>query len=327
LTKLVVAASRKLTPVKVGVGRTEVDYAHNRRRLLPDGRIAMQWRNAEREPTAPVDREVTIVRLDHVAGGSPVAILFHYACHPVVLGADNLKYSADYVGEARRVVERELGGSCLFLQGGAGDINPYVDKTPIDQGGVEEMRKMGRGIGRAVVAAARDISPQEEAGQTIRFLERRIPVGIRWDIHDPKVREILTRVYGDRFTHYLAEILDTPALDLSLPTLLIGDRLALVGMPGEVFVDFQLRLKRVSPVEHTLLVGYTNGYHAYFPTIRDAAAGGYGGKVATYVAVGTGERLVDEGLISIYRLLDKLHDVPRAEDFRLLEWDHLKRSP
>jgi hypothetical protein len=35
-------------------------------------------------------------------------------------------------------------------------------------------------------------------------------------------------------------------------------------------------------VRDTLLVGYTNGYHAYFPTIRDAAAGGYGGKTATY---------------------------------------------
>jgi hypothetical protein len=108
----------------------------------------------------------------------------------------------------------------------------------------------------------------------------------------------------------------------------IGDDVALVGMPGEIFVQFQLDLKKRSPLSDTLLVGYTNGYHAYFPTIRDAAAGGYGGKTATYVAPGSGELLTNEGLVSIYTLMGRLHDVPRDEDFELLEWDDLKgRTP
>ena len=46
-------------------------------------------------------------------------------------------------------------------------------------------------------------------------------------------------------------------------------------------------------------MGYTNGYHAYFPTIRDAAAGGYGGKTATYVEPGAGERMTNEGLVTL----------------------------
>ena len=81
------------------MGRGTADLAHNRRKFLPDGRVAMQWRNAEREPTEPVDREYAMIRLDR-ADGSPLAVLFNYACHPVVMGGDNYQYSADYVGPA-----------------------------------------------------------------------------------------------------------------------------------------------------------------------------------------------------------------------------------
>jgi hypothetical protein len=104
----------------------------------------------------------------------------------------------------------------------------------------------------------------------------------------------------------------------------VNGNLALVGMPGEIFVEFQTALKQRSPVRDTFLVGYTNGYHAYFPTIRDAAAGGYGGKTATYVEPGAGERLTDAALIELYKMKDQLHDIPRAEDYRLLEYDDVR---
>ncbi len=108
----------------------------------------MQWRNAEREPTAPVDREYAVIRLDR-ADGTPLAVLFNYACHPVVMGGDNYQYSADYVGTASAVVEKDLKTTCLFLQGACGNINPYMDKTPQNQGGIEEMRQDGARAGRA----------------------------------------------------------------------------------------------------------------------------------------------------------------------------------
>ncbi len=78
---------------------------------------------------------------------------------------------------------------------------------------------------------------------------------------------------------------------------------------------------------NTLLVGYTNGYHAYFPTIRDAAAGGYGGKTATYVEPGAGERLTDDTLITLYKMQ---RSAPRRaaapKTFKLLEYDEVKAN-
>jgi hypothetical protein len=92
-------------------------------------------------------------------------------------------------------------------------------------------------------------------------------------------------------------------------------------------VQFQTAIKTRSPVANSFLVGYTNGYHGYFPTIRDAAAGGYGGKTATYAEPGAGERLTDEALITLYKMTGQLHDVPRPEDFKLIEYDAVQAKP
>ena len=111
-------AAAKLVPVQLGVGRGTVDIAHNRRHFLPDGRVAMQWRNAEHEPTSPVDKEFVVIRLDR-ADGKPLAVLLHYACHPVVLGPDNLEFHAP-TSWARHVARsKKTSARCAFTCRGA----------------------------------------------------------------------------------------------------------------------------------------------------------------------------------------------------------------
>lgn len=323
IADVICRAAKRMVPVRIGVGRGTADFAHNRRRRLPDGRVAMQWRNAQREPTGPIDKEFAVIRLDR-QDGSPLAVLFHYACHPVVLGPDNLEYSADFVGAARGLVEKELDTTCLFLQGGCGDINPYMDKTPLAEGGAEEMRKMGRGLGELLVDVARKTKTSLPAAPSIQFEARQVPIRTRWDIEDPEVLETLGQAYGARFVDYIAPRIKNNIVPCTLTVVVIDGDVALVGMPGEIFVAFQQAIKNASPVPNSFLVGYTNGYHAYFPTLSDAAAGGYGGKTATYVEPGAGERLTNEGLIMVYKMTDQLHDKPRAEDFQLLNYDAVR---
>ncbi len=322
LAGLVAQAADELVPVTLSVATTTVDVSHNRRRYLADGRVAMQWRNEERTPTRAVDPKVTVIRFDR-EDGAPLAVMFHYTCHPVVLGPDNLEYSPDFVGAARETIDAALNTTSLYLQGAAGDINPYLDKTPVASGGLEACRAVGVEVGSAVVAAAEKAQTIAPADTVLRFEQRVVPVALRWDIQQPEVREVLSHAYGARFDRYLARQLSEGTVPAVLSTMVLGDAVALVGMPGEIFVDFQFMLREQAPYEHALLVGYSNGYHAYFPTIRDAALGGYGGKTATYVAVGSGERLTNEALISLYRLAGALGDAPLLQDFRLIEWDKL----
>jgi hypothetical protein len=240
------------------------------------------------------------------------------------MGGDNYLYSADYVGTACRVVEDQLKTKCLFLQGACGDINPYMDKTPLDQGGVEETRKMGQGLGELLAKTTTGTKTLTPAHPSLKFEQRQVAIRTRWDLDNPEVRETLTKAYGKRFENYLSKSIQRNKLPCLLTTVLIDDDLALVGMPGEMFVEFQRALKKGSPVANTLLVGYTNGYYGYFPTLRDAAAGGYGGKTATYAEPGAGERLTDQALITLYKMTNHLHDVPRAEDFKLIEYDDVR---
>jgi hypothetical protein len=56
----------------------------------------------------------------------------------------------------------------------------------------------------------------------------------------------------------------------------IGDRVALVAVSGEPFVEIGLAIKRDSPFPHTLFSGYSNaGCEDYVPTADAFALGGY----------------------------------------------------
>jgi len=158
IVEAIAEAAQSAQPARLAIARTTVDVAHNRRIVTPEGRCIMLWRNEEKRPTEPVDKEMTLIRIDD-SDGKPLGVLVNFACHPVVMGPSNLQYSADYCGELARIVKEETGAECLFLQGGCGDINPYLDKTPIDEGGVESMRSVGRKCGEAVLKALPQAKP------------------------------------------------------------------------------------------------------------------------------------------------------------------------
>jgi hypothetical protein len=102
---------------------------------------------------------------------------------------------------------------------------------------------------------------------------------------------------------------------LHVTVLLIDKQIALVGMPGEPFVEFQIDWRDRCPVNNCLFLGYTNGYFDYFPTILAASQGGYGaGDSNTYVAVGAGERMLNHALVRVYEMLEELHAVPKSEN-------------
>lgn len=310
-------AVQNLAPAKLGLGATEIDIAHNRRKYLEDGRVFMLWRNEDKVPTSPVDKEATLIRIDS-EDGSPLAVLVHYACHPVVMGPSNVQYSADYVGEMARLVERETKAECVFLQGACGDINPYLDKTPLSDGGVNAAKAVGKECADAVSSAWKTITTKAPDHPSVALSDTEVEVGLRWDPDDKKQAEVVRNALGARY--YDKYVAGRPKdLKVPLSVIVLNGDLALVGMPGEIFVQYQVDLKQRAPIETALLMGYTNDYHAYFPTVKDAAAGGYGGITATYVGIGAGDQLYNQALVEIGRLTGGFKAFHEAADFVLVE--------
>jgi hypothetical protein len=308
VARAIVEAYRKLEPARIGVASGRVAEGHNRRKVLKDGTVKMLWGNRERAVTSPVDYSLTVIGIDSVRG-PPIATLVNFACHPVVLGPENLEISADYPGVMKARVERDIGGECLFVQGAAGDINPFWDKTPPAEGGFEQVRILGEALGKEAVRVRRSIS-RTETSPAISVVRQGVRLKSRWDFGDPEVRAAVTRSSGTRVFKYYVDRFERER-DVEVHTVLVGSSLALAFFPGEFFVEHGLRLKKSSVIENTVFVGYTNGAPGYFPTIRAAAQGGYGALEATIVEVGAGERLVDLALIRLHYQAGRLHRVPR----------------
>jgi len=281
-------ASKKMFPARIAAGAGEIYLGHNRRRVGPDGKVTMFWRNAEKLPTSPIDPTLGVIRVDDQSGKAR-AIIVNYACHAVVLGPDNRMISADYPGHLARRIEREMSGAlCLFTQGGAGDINPYLDKQPVDQNGFGEAEKMGAALAREALKVAGRLKPPPDTNATLRAVAEVVEFRDRWDAKK--------------------------TIRAGLTTLLINNDIAIATIPGEPFVDLQIALRDKSEIAHTFLFGYTYSeggeWAGYIPTIRAAAEGGYGAGYNTRIDVGAGEALVDRAIVNIYALLGKLKDAP-----------------
>ncbi len=302
-------AVSKMKTARIGVGLGQTVIGHNRRVIQSDGSVKMLWRNSTGQQTGMIDPTVGVIRVDD-ANGTPMAILVNYACHPVIFGPDNLRYSADYPGAMARLVEASFDQKpiCFFLQGAPGDINPMMDKTPLAENADAIKIEIGEQLGREVVRVAKTIKPEVAATPEVAFLSEEIRFRNRWDLDS--MRQMLNLAFppamAKRYQRYI-----TPEIIAPVTTLVINKQIALVGLPGEPFVGLQLLLKARSPIATTFMTGYTNGYYGYFPTINAAVAGGYGGNtLVTRVEVGAGERMVDRGLIHIYRILGKLKNKP-----------------
>jgi hypothetical protein len=301
-------AAHNLSDARIGVGYGVAYIGHNRLRVNENGTVSWFEVNSTKIPTAPVDPTISVLRIDK-ADGHPLAVLVNYACHPVVFGADNLQYSADYPGVMSRLIETAVGGDSMafFLQGAPGDINPYYAVTPIEQDAVTRRDWTGKTLGEAAAQVANKIHTDAESNASIDFVEETLPMHIRWDIEGFRLG--LKRFLGDAYDKYASKI--TPDVDVPVTTVLINKQIAFMTAPGEPFVDFQINWRQRCPVRHAFFLGYTNGYIGYLPTIRMASLGGYGAASAsTWVEAGAGERIVDRAIIHVYEMLGRLHSEP-----------------
>jgi hypothetical protein len=238
----VVRAHEARVPAALSVGRASADLAHNRRVIDADGTLRMA---REYEPAAdgPVDRDLTLLRVE-AEDGNPLAAAFHYAAHSLTLGPGNMRFSADYPGVARTVIEEALPGvTSLFLNGAAGNVHPHECMRP-DRAATEAI---GRALGHAVIELNEDARPVSDpslaaASRTLEFVNRM----------DPS--------------------LEVP---VEIGCVRIGP--AVMGVvPGEYFVEFQLRFRERVDAQYATLIGYANGWPGYIPTREAYPEGGYG---------------------------------------------------
>ncbi len=90
-------------------------------------------------------------------------------------------------------------------------------------------------------------------------------------------------------------------LPVEIQVFRIGEDTAIVGMPGEVFVELGLAIKEASPFETTLVIELTNRHIAYMPTKKAFAQGSYE-TINSRLAPGSGELMVETAVKLLHEL-------------------------
>ncbi len=161
LTGVAAAANSNLQPVRVGSGSGSTNIGINRREKDEDGKAFLG-----ENPDGPMDPEVNVIRIDHLEGGRPLAVLYSHGCHTVTMGPKFLKLSPDFIGPAREHIETATGALSLFLQGAAGNINP-VTGIGAREDDSENMHRLGTTLGAEVVKTMMQIRTHERRGPRV----------------------------------------------------------------------------------------------------------------------------------------------------------------
>jgi hypothetical protein len=95
-------------------------------------------------------------------------------------------------------------------------------------------------------------------------------------------------------------------LPMEVQVFRLSDDVAVVGLPGEIFVELGLAIKKASPFRTTLVIELCNDAPGYVPTAKAFKEGSYE-TVNSRVQSGGGEKLVEAAT----RLLKELADSRR----------------
>jgi hypothetical protein len=262
-------ADMKPSELKHAIG--QVDFAINRR-LLKDG----QWAGFGSVPEGAVDRTLpTLFIYEAGKGGKLRGVLVNYACHCTTLGPKMMKLHGDWAGCFQEQWEREHPGTTALVSiGCGGDANPEPRSDDLAQ-----VRAHGDAMVREVKRLLKENQSRLTGPTSARREEFTLPLG------DPPTRaEFEERLKGKGPIVAHAK-LNLERLDRGekLPTTvpystqawIFGNSLAMVFLPGEVVVDYQLRLNRELLKGRLWVNAYSNDSPCYIASARMIPEGGY----------------------------------------------------
>jgi hypothetical protein len=285
IEQVALSAVQDIRPAKLEFGIGAVDFAVNRR-----------------TQGGPVDHDLPVLAIKG-ADGKLRAVYLGYACHCVTLS--NNKISGDWAGYIEDAVRKNHPGVVLLTSVGCGaDANPSSgvtgDKADVAAAqGAQIAKEVERLLGQPLKPIT---APAETKLGEVELLFDTHPTRAEWE---QRVQRGGEDAVGYHARVQLAKLDRGETLQTTLPypiqTWTFGDQLAMVFLPGEVVVDYSLRLKREFDRGRIWVNAYSNDEPCYIPSERVLKEGGYEGADAmiyydrpTKFAPGLEQKIIDE---------------------------------
>jgi hypothetical protein len=243
-----------------------------------------------RSEGGPIDPTVPVQRIEAL-DGTTLAVVFAHGCHPVVLGAGNRLYTADFPHYARQAVEAATPGAvALFLPGCSGDVSTghsaassISTETPPDRT-FAEAERLGRRLAESVLGA--ELS---SLGSEVGARGAAVELALVQDERDLDALARQWRGMADRaaepawatlYRHW-AQWAVTTAREPLLPwsgrvTAFDWGGLKLLFLPGEIFAVTALQIRSALPAGPVpFVVSLADGVPGYVPAREAYPLGGY----------------------------------------------------
>lgn len=312
-------AYSKREPASLLVGTaTEESVSFNRRYFMKDGSVG--WNPGKNnpavyKPAGPIDPQIGVLFAVN-RKGEYISSLVNFALHLDCVGGTYI--SADIPATLDACLSAALGKNMtvIFSQGCSGNINHINTNEARKQSGPREAERIGKILAGDVIRASTQCDTVVQTG--IRHLQATALLPLASFPKDSLAwaRQVVAR-YGESgaapFLDFVKafKYLDLASregkpLEAEVQVFAIGNDLAIVALPAEVFTELGMYIKRRSPFKYTFVTTQTNASLGYLPDYKAYAEGNYEPLVSR-AAAGGGEKLADTAARLLYQLKNSVN--------------------
>lgn len=236
-----------------------------------------------------LDRSVPMIRIRDL-DGQCFAVMASYACHPVVLAADNLEMTADYPFYLRQALEAAHPGAvALFLTGCAGDANTGHTAQASWTLTANSARTFATAerLGERIAAAALKAGEQvfvEPVGAVHREIDLALTrledaplpeLAARWRAEQETAEPVRAILLGHWIAWAERNRDVAPGSWQARVSLLDWGGIPIVAMPGEIFSETGLSVRDACGGRPAFVLAYAEGTPGYIPPRSEFPFGGY----------------------------------------------------
>jgi len=302
LVRVITRANKGARPIRLEAGSAAQEgLSFNRRFHMKNGTVRFNPGILNPDivrAAGPIDPEVGIVFFRGLDKSRPGAALVNFALHLDTVGGT--EYAADYpyyLEEYLRLEGYDDKFVLLFGTGACGDIN-HIDVTKKER---LKTAYIGRTLAETVRAGTDHLKSVAKPALAVRSEVVCVPLQRYGPDEIARARENIKKV-GTRALSFLEqveaykilaiEMRGSDTIGLEVQVFRLSRDVAVVGLPGEVFVDLGLAIKGASPFATTLVIELCQDAPGYIPTKKAFAEGSYE-TVNSRIAPGGGEMMAE----------------------------------
>jgi neutral ceramidase len=296
--------TRQPAVIRSGIGH-EDGISFHRRFLMKDGTVKFNPGVMNPDivrPMGPIDPDVGILFIESM-DGIPIALLLNFALHLDTIGGTEI--SADFPYFMGKLLKKLFGEDLMvfFGFGTCGNVNHINVNNPERLKGYERAERVGHALAASVIREFPALEKNEitelKSGNQVVMLKTpeyteeeydmaRINARKESDLEasTPEIREAMKIL---RIENRKGEPIEAEILTFGM------DKVGIVALPGEIFVELGLEIKKRSPYEHTFIITLSNNSIGYIPNEEAFEYGAYEVEVSE-IAKGEGEKMVDTSI-------------------------------